>query len=118
MRLHFIKPNKWLYGILIILALGLTGVLVGLASQPRGTEAQGPPEPMSLNLLPANGLELIRALTPEERQRIIEQFFAEKLTSSMAPPEDWRAPRARTVSLSNGSIAFVNPDRCVMADQP
>jgi len=111
MRLHSIKPNKWLYSILIILALGLTGFLVGSASQTRGKEAQqGPPEPGSLNLVPASGLELIRALTPEERQRTIEQFLAGKLTSLTAPPESWRAPRARTVSLSNGSIAFVNPD--------
>jgi hypothetical protein len=95
MKLRSMRLKRWWYGILIILVLGLTGFLVVSAGQPRGKEAQqGPPEPGSLDLVPASGLELIRALTPEERQRIIEQFFAEKLTILNGPSRRLARPKS------------------------
>lgn len=82
----------------------------GSIGQPQSTEAQESPQTRPAELIPAGGRELIRPLPPEERAGVIRQLLIERQTHQMAPPDEWRPSEAQTASMSNGSIAYVNPD--------
>ncbi len=110
MKLHFLRTNRRLHGILSIIVLGLVMSPAGSMGQPQSTEAQESPKTRPADLIPAGGRELVRPLPPEERAGVIRQFLIERQTHQMAPPDEWRPPKAQTASMSNGSIAYVNPD--------
>lgn len=110
MKLHFLQTNRRLHGILSIIVLGLVISPVGPRGRPQSTEAQEVPRTMPADLIPADGRELIRPLSPEERAGVIRQLLTERQTHQMAPPDEWHPSEAQAASTSNGSIAYVNPD--------
>jgi Tol biopolymer transport system component/murein DD-endopeptidase MepM/ murein hydrolase activator NlpD len=110
MKFHPLRANGRWHGILIILVLGLMMPLVGSRSQLQSPEVQDISEATPMELIPADGRELIRGLTPDERNGVIRQLLIERQTPRMVPPNNWRPPEVRKVSVSNGSIAYINPD--------
>jgi len=104
------KRKQSCTAILVILSLSLIVSLVGLGDKPGDTAAQDLSETVPQDLAPASARELVRAITPDERNSIIQQLLAERQTDLMAPPETRWSPQAQTINASNGSIALVNPN--------